>query len=114
MFFFMEEEVWRQHMDELGIRETIDYLIAKGLPANWPTGIVDPAGNGVCYLPGGKPWYKSACPHYVGYYLHGGLGTVRCNAAGELLPGIVHYKVCSKEYGKCPFYKEDKKDAERV
>lgn len=34
-------------MDELGIRKTIEYLIAKGLPADWPTGIVDPAGNGV-------------------------------------------------------------------
>lgn len=106
VFFFMQDEVWRQHMDELGIRETIDYLIAKGLPANWPTGIVDPAGYGVCYLPGGKPWYKSDCPHYEGYYLHGGLGTVRCNTAGELLPGIVHHKVCSKEFNKCPFYKE--------
>lgn len=103
--FFFQDEVWRQYMDELGIRETIDYLIAKGLPANWPTGIVDPAGNGVCYLPGGKPWYKSDCPHYEGYYLCGCIGSVRCATAGELLPGIVQYKVCSKEFEKCPFYK---------
>lgn len=41
-------------MDELGIQETIDYLIAKGLPANWPTGVVNPNGVGVCYLPQGE------------------------------------------------------------
>lgn len=107
MFFFMEEEIWRKYMDELGIRETIQYLQDKGLPADWPTGIVDPDGNGVCYLPEGKPWYKSECPHYEGYYLCGCIGTVRCSIAGELLPGIVWDKVCSKEYTKCPFYKED-------
>lgn len=107
--FFFQDEVWRQYMDELGIRETIEYLKAKGLPANWPTGVVNPAGVGVCYLEKGKPWYKSECPHYEGYYLHGGTGSVRCTTAGELLPGIVHHKVCSKEYCRCPFYKEETK-----
>lgn len=106
MFLFMEEEVWRQHMDALGIQEAIDYLIAKDLPANWPTGVVAPNREGVRYLPGGKPWYQAQCPHYEGYYLCGGLGSVRCSTAGELLPGIVQYKVCSKEYSKCPFYEE--------
>lgn len=103
--FLFQDEVWRQHIDELGIRETIDYLKAKGLPDNWPTEIVDPSGFGVCYLPQGKPWYKSDCHHYEGYYLHGGLGSVRCKAAGELLPGIVHHKVCSKNWSTCPFCK---------
>lgn len=107
--FFFQDEVWRQYMDELGIQETIEALKAKGLPANWPTGVVNPAGVGVCYLEKGKPWYKSECPHYEGYYLHGGTGTVRCTTAGELLPGIVHHKVCSKEYCRCPFYKEETK-----
>lgn len=107
MFFFMKEEVWRQYMEELGIRKTIDYLTAKGLPANWPTGVVDPSGECVCYLPGGKPWYKSQCPHYEGYYLCGCIGSVRCSTAGELLPGIVQYNVCSKDFKKCPFYKEE-------
>lgn len=93
-------------MDRLGIQEAIDYLTAKGLPANWPMETVDPSKPGSCYLPAGKPWYKSACPHYEGYYLGGCIGSVRCAAAGELLPGIVQHKVCSKEYDKCPFYKE--------
>ena len=107
MFFFMKEEVWRAHMDELGIQKTIDYLIAKNLPANWPTMVVDPSGEFVQYLPGGKPWYKSDCPCYEGYYLCGGCGSVRCRTAGELLPGIVWDNVCSKEHKNCPFYKEN-------
>lgn len=107
MFFFMKEEVWRKYMDELGIQGAIDHLTAKGLPAYWPEKVVDPTEAGVCYLPGGKPWYKSDCPCYEGYYLCGGIGSVRCRTAGELLPGIVQYKVCSKEYPKCPFFKEE-------
>lgn len=102
----MKEEVWRQHMAALGIQQTIDDLAAKGRPAYWPTEVVDPSKFGACYLPGGKPWYRSGCPCYEGYYLHGGTGSVRCKTAGELLPGIVHHHVCSKEYEKCPFYKE--------
>lgn len=107
MFFFMEEEKWHQYMDELGIQETIDYLREKGLPANWPTEIVDPSEFGTCYLQDGKPWYKSDCPNYEGYYLCGCIGSVKCSTAGELLPGIVQYKVCSREYTKCPFYKQN-------
>lgn len=107
MFLFMEDEVWRRYMDELGIRRTIEHLIAKGLRAEWPTQVVDPCGEFVSYLPQGKPWYKSDCPCYEGYYLAGGAGTVRCRTAGELLPGVVWYEVCSKDYCKCPFYKEN-------
>lgn len=33
MFLFMEDEGWRRYMDELGIRKTIDYLIAMDKPA---------------------------------------------------------------------------------
>lgn len=104
----MKDEIWREHMDELGIQETIDYLRGKNLPANWPTMVLDPSGEYVQYLPEGKPWYKSDCPYYEGYYLCGGCGSVACKTAGELLPGIVHYKVCGKDYKICPFYKEAK------
>lgn len=104
---FMKAEVWRKHMDELGIQGTIDHLKEMNLPANWPTMVVDPSGQGVVFLPGRKPWYKSDCHCYEGYYLCGGTGTVQCRTAGELLPGIVHHHVCRKEYRKCPFYKED-------
>lgn len=106
MFFFMQDEVWRKYMEELGIQEAIENLIAKNLPANWPTMVVAPSGQGVQYLQKGKPWYRSDCPFYEGYYLCGGTGTVRCSTAGELLPGIVQYKVCSKEYSQCPFFQK--------
>lgn len=105
--FFFTEEIWREYMQEMGIQETVDYLREKGLPANWPTGVVNPKGAGVCYMLEGKPWYKSECPQYEGYYLCGGTGSVQCKTAGELLPGVVQYKVCSKDYKKCPFFKEE-------
>lgn len=88
MFFFDEEETWRKHMKEMGIQEAVDYLREKGLPANWPAGVVNPKGAG------------------EGYYLCGGIGSIQCKTAGELLPGVVQYKVCSKDYKKCPFFKE--------
>lgn len=91
-------------MEALGIQKTIDYLRAKGLPAEWPTRVVDPEDKYTSYLPGGKPWYKSDCPCYEGYYLLGGTGAVNCATSGELLPGVVWYEVCRKEYGKCPYY----------
>lgn len=106
MFMFMEDEGWRRYMDELGIRKTIDYLIAMDKPAEWPFGLVDPSGEYVSYLPEGKPWYKSACPCYEGYYLAGSIGSVKCRTAGELLPGVAWYAVCSKEFCRCPYYKE--------
>lgn len=107
MFLFVKQEVWRKYMKELGIQEAIDYLAAKGLPTEWPTRVIDPSEKYAVYLPEGKPWNKSTCPCYAGYYLLGGTGTVQCRTAGELLPGIVWLKVCSKEYCKCPFYKEE-------
>lgn len=110
MFLFMCEEIWRKHMDELGIQEVIDDLRAKGRPAEWPAKVVDPSENGTVYLPEGKPWYKSVCSCYEGYYLCGGTGSVQCRTAGELLPGIVWYQVCSKEYHKCPFHKESEEN----
>ena len=105
MFLFMEDEGWHRYMDELGIRKTIDYLIAMDKPAEWPLMLVDPSGAYVSYLPEGKPWYKCSCPCYEGYYLAGHIGSVKCRTAGELLPGVVWDNVCSKEYRKCPFYK---------
>lgn len=96
-------------MEELGIRKVIDDLAAKGRPADWPAKVVDPSDPGVCYLPNGELGHRSKCLYYEGYYLCGGAGSVRCKTAGELLPGIVNHCVCSKEYEKCPFYKEANK-----
>lgn len=94
MFFFVKEESWRRYMEELGIRKAVDYLTEKGLPAKWPTMVPDPQEFGCIYVPGGKPYNRSNCPEYEGYYLHGGCGGVKCRAAGEVLPGIAWDTVC--------------------
>ncbi|MBQ2785939.1 MAG: hypothetical protein IJF02_05500 [Oscillospiraceae bacterium] len=107
-FFFYEEEsklVWRQYMEELGIQKAIDSLKAKGLPCEWPEKVVDLNDPATLKATVTASLYKSQCPHYGGYWLCGGTGSVECAAAGELLPGIVWYEVCSKEHCKCPFYK---------
>lgn len=92
-------------MEELGIQEAIDYLEGKGLPTEWVTRIPDINSTYSFFHPLGKPWYRSACPCYEGYYLGGTSGAVQCSTAGELLPGIIWDNVCSKGYEKCPFYK---------
>lgn len=104
--FFLEMEEWRHYMKELGIQDAVDHLRAMGLPATWPTRVADPNDTSTFYLPGGKPYCKSECPCYEGYYLDGLYGAVKCNGTGELLPGVVWDKTCSKGYEKCPFYKE--------
>ena len=105
MFFFDEEKepVWRKYTEELGIRQAEDYLKGKGLPAQWPSQVADPDDPYVFYHPQGKPWYRSQCGCYEGYYL-GGSGAVKCSAVGELLPGYVWDSMCRKDYEKCPFY----------
>lgn len=103
--FFFTEEVWRPYMEELGIQNAIDYLEGIGKPSDWVTRIPDIYLSHVFFLADGKPWYRSQCPCYEGYYLSGIDAAAKCSVAGELLPGIVWDNVCSKGYEKCPFYK---------
>ena len=102
--FFLEMEEWRQYMKELGIQDAVDHLRAMGLPATWPTRVADPDDPYTFFKTGGKPNYLSKCPCYQGYYNDGLSGAVRCSGTGELLPGVVWYKTCSKGYEKCPFF----------
>lgn len=90
-------------MEELGIQRAIDYLKSKGLPAGWPTEIVDRENPYATFQEKGKPNYRCQCPRFEGYWLLGGAGSVQCNASEELLPGIVWDNVCSKAFKKCPF-----------
>lgn len=104
MFFFMEkEQLWRRYMEELGLNRVIDNLESRGKPSFWVTQVADPAEPGTLKATVTASSYRSKCPHYDGYWLCGGTGAVECAAAGERLPGIVWYEVCSKEYEKCPF-----------
>ena len=109
MFLFMDEKqpCWWRYIDVLGIQSVIDNLKEKGLPARWPTQVPDPAAFGTLFLPKGKGFscYKSACPSYEGFYLHGGIGAVKCKTCQELLPGIVIDKMCQKDYTACPYHK---------
>lgn len=106
VFFFGEEPAWQKYRQELGIQRAVDYLTGKGLPARWPEQVPDPKEYGCLYIPGGKPYNRSRCPEYEGYYLHGGCGGVKCRAAAEILPGIAWDTVCRNDFTKCPFYKE--------
>lgn len=111
MFIFLEESrpCWWKHIEDLGIQSVIDYLKGKGLPARWPTEVPDPNKFGTVFLPQGKGFscYKSKCPSYEGYYLHGGISAVKCKTCPELLPGIVIEKMCRKDFTACPYYKEE-------
>ena len=91
-------------MNELGIQKTIDNLISRGRPSEWPTKVVDRNEFGAVFEAKGNPHYRSRCPRYEGYWLLGGTGSVQCNACEELLPGVVWYETCAKEYEKCPFF----------
>ena len=114
-FFFTEEAepVWRKYMEELGIQRCVDDLRAKGLPHTWPMQVVDKEDPCTLKATVTASCYKSRCPHYDGYWLHGGTGSVECRAAGELVPGVVWYCVCSKDHEKCPFYREKEEACSR-
>ena len=95
-----------RYIVELGIQREIDALEKKGLPSHWPMCVPDITEPFVLKATVTASNYKSRCPHYRGYWLHGGCGGVECGAAGEIIPGGVWYSICSKGYTECPFYKE--------
>ena len=108
--FFFEMEVWREYAEELGIARVIRDLEARGKVTTWVTKVVDPGEFGSVFEEMGKPHYRSGCPSYEGYWLHGGTGAVQCRAAGELLPGVVWYNICEKRHDTCPFCKGAEND----
>lgn len=64
-FFFVEEKeaVWRQYMEELGIRSAIDYLKGQGLPGTWPEMVVDLNDPATLKATVTACNYRSGCPH---------------------------------------------------
>ena len=75
---------------------------------SWSKETVDPADPFARFLPKGKPWYKSECPYYQGYWVHGGIGSVQCAMVDHLIPGLRWYLICGKRHEKCPFNPETK------
>lgn len=105
MFFFGDTEPgWWPYREQLGIQGVVDNLKQKGLPSDWPMQTVDLNDPATLKAEATKASYKSQCPHYGGYWLCGGIGSVECKDYGGLIPGVVWYKVCSKGHQACPFF----------
>lgn len=106
MYFFGDPDPdWWPQRETLGIQAAVDGLKRKGLPADWPMQVVDLNDPATLKAEATKGSYKSQCPHYGGYWLCGGTGSVECRAYDGLLPGIVWYKTCEKRHEGCPYFK---------
>lgn len=111
MFFFgAADPAWWEYREQLGIQGVVENLKQKNLPSDWPMQTVDLSDPATLKAEATKGSYKSQCPHYEGYWLCGGTGSVECKAFEGLLPGIVWYKTCSKDHHACPLFRrsEDK------
>ena len=89
-----------------GFAEAKARIEEKGYLSEWITKTVDPSEPGAVFLPRGKWPHKSDCPNYQGYWLCGHIGSVKCEACAELLPGLQWDIVCGKDYTRCKFYTE--------
>lgn len=79
-------------------------LVERGRPWEWILDTVALDDNYAVFLKLGKPWYRSECPHYEGYWLSGGIGSVQCSVAEGLLPGIHQLLYCGSDCKNCPVY----------
>lgn len=85
------------------IKRVEDDLIRRGRPCGWVSKIVDPSQKYAYFRAHGKPSYTSSCPHYQGFWLDGGCGSVQCALHSGLMPGIIWDEVCSRDGGaSCP------------
>lgn len=108
MFFFMFENnapEKSEFADLPGFTETREYLESKGLPSGWIFKNADPTEPATFFLVKGKPWYKSPCPEYEGYWLGSG-SSVQCAAHDGLIPGLMWDHICREKYSECPFYQQ--------
>lgn len=99
----MDKPIKNGHWELPGFQEIREHLQSAGQPASWVDEVVDPQKPLSCFLKLGKPWYRSDCPCYEGFWLHGGLGSVQCAKVPYLLPGLMHYTTCRKYPVECPF-----------
>lgn len=86
-----------------GFAEAKRHLEVTGHPSAWIAEVVDTSNESATFLKSGRPWYKSQCPHYEGYWLEGGIGSVQCGSYGGLLPGLMWDMTCKGEFEQCPF-----------
>ncbi len=76
--------------------------------ANNSPHVVDTTNPTAIFVKGGKPWYLSPCPNYVGYWLDGHIGSVQCKASEQLLPGRFWYSFCKEKCQDCPYLRRGK------
>ena len=79
------------------------HLEETGHPSTWITELVDTSDKHATFLKDGRPWYRSQCPNYEGYWLEGCTGSVQCGSRGGLLPGLMWDTTCKGGYEQCPF-----------
>lgn len=85
-------------------QQVMDDLTRRGFQNTWVTKTVDTNKSGACFLKKGKSGYKADCPHYDGYWLLGGTGSVQCARCSNLLPGIHLNLFCQKNPSSCPYF----------
>ena len=86
-----------------GFAEAKRHLEETGHPSTWITEVVDTSNKYATFLKDGRPWYRSQCPNYEGYWLEGCTGSVQCGSYGGLLPGLMWDTTCKGGFEKCPF-----------
>ena len=102
----MEKPIRNGLWDLPGFEETRAYLKGMDKPCGWVDEIVERDSPGASFVKLGKPWYKSECPHYEGFWLNGGLGSVQCQLVPYLVPGLHYQLTCGVCPDQCPFRKE--------
>lgn len=79
-------------------------LESRGVPSGWIQKTVDKSDPAAYFLKQGKPHYASECPHFEGYWLRGGCGSVQCALSKSLFPGIHWDIACRKNHQNCPHF----------
>lgn len=95
-----------------GFAESKAYLESKGLPWGWIIKTADTSDKYTIYLKHGRPFYKSDCPNYKGYWADGVHGAVDCAACTSPLPSLMWDKTCKGEFTRCPFFGKEETDGQ--
>lgn len=104
MFFVFDDTPSVDFLTLPGFAEAKRHLKETGHPSTWITKLVDTSDKYAKFLKDGRPWYRSQCPHYQGYWLEGCRGSVQCGSYGGLLPDLMWDTTCKGKFEQCPFY----------
>lgn len=99
----MDKPIIDGQWDLPGFQQVREHLKSEDRSSYWIDEVVDTKKPLSCFLKEGKPWYRSDCPYYEGFWLQGGIGSVQCAKVPYLLPGLMHHTTCRKYPAECPF-----------